>query len=100
MWYIGIHVAQIQGKIRKDYIYANLVDGAKKGDKAYAGSWLQAPVAEGESISSMTMHKFKNCDWIMLGRRYFHPFSKFIQNKFVNVTDQYQTKHIITEKIL
>jgi hypothetical protein len=38
MWYIGIHVAQIQGKIRKDYIYANLVDGAKKRDKAYAGS--------------------------------------------------------------
>ena len=50
--------------IRKDYIDANLVDGAKKGDKAYAGSWPQAPVAEGESISSMTMHKFKNCDWI------------------------------------
>ena len=96
MWYIGIHVAQIQGKIRKDYIYANLVDGAKKGDKAYAGSWLQAPVAEGESISSMTMHKFQNCDWIT----HFQNSSKLICQRHLSITDQtyYYWKDIVIKK--
>jgi hypothetical protein len=35
---------------------------------------------------------------IILRRQHFHSFSKFIQTKFVNVTDQYQTNNILLLK--